>query len=102
MQAIAAIIGDIGYGSLPSFLVSRDIYDSTRFAVVVSPADLGLGKAYLEDENIADLGALHCVSELCGGDPQALRELFEAWASGDRRTARGRGCPALSERFLIR
>ena len=57
MQAIAAIIGDIGYGSLPSFLVSRDIYDSTRFAVVVSPADLGLGKAYLEDENIADLGA---------------------------------------------
>lgn len=31
-------------------------------------------------ENIADPGALHCVSELCGGDPQALRELFEAWA----------------------
>ncbi len=32
-------------------------------------------------ENIADLGALHCVTELCGDDPQALRELFEAYAA---------------------
>ena len=31
-------------------------------------------------ENIADLGGLHCVSELCGDDPEDLRELFSAWA----------------------
>ena len=31
-------------------------------------------------ENIADLGALHCVTELCGDDPEALQELFAAWA----------------------
>ena len=32
-------------------------------------------------ENIADLGALHCVAELCGDDPEALREMFDAYAA---------------------
>ena len=32
-------------------------------------------------ENIADLGALHCVTSLCGDDPEALRELFDSYAA---------------------
>ena len=32
-------------------------------------------------ENIADLGALHCVTSLCGDDPAALRELFTSFAT---------------------
>ena len=32
-------------------------------------------------ENIADLGAMHCVTSLCGDDPEALRELFTAYAT---------------------
>ena len=31
-------------------------------------------------ENIADLGALHCVTGLCGDDSEALQELFTAYA----------------------
>lgn len=32
-------------------------------------------------ENIADLGAIHCVTSLCGDDPEALQDLFTAYAT---------------------
>ena len=42
-------------------------------------------------ENIADLGALHCVTSLCGDDPEALRELFTSlatiWATKETRAS---------------
>ena len=52
-EAIASMKGDIGYVSLLDFGVDVDVYDSTRYAVYASPADLGLGKAYLEDESMS-------------------------------------------------
>ena len=53
VEAIASMEGDIGYVSLLDFGVDVDVYDSTRYAVYANPADLGLGKAYLEDESMS-------------------------------------------------
>ena len=39
---------------LLDFGVDVDVYDSTRYAVYANPADLGLGKAYLEDESMSE------------------------------------------------
>ena len=33
------------------------------------------------NENIADLGALHCVASICGDDPEELQELFAVYAA---------------------
>lgn len=52
-EAIASINGDIGYFSLLNFGVNVDDYDSSRYAVYARQADLGLGKAYLEDESMS-------------------------------------------------
>ncbi len=53
VEAIATLAGELGYGSLLATTVDTDLYDSTRYAAIIRQADLGLGKAYLEDESMS-------------------------------------------------
>ena len=53
VEAIATLDGELGYGSLLATSVDTDLYDSTRYAAIIRQADLGLGKAYLEDESMS-------------------------------------------------
>ena len=53
VEAIAAMGGEISFYSLLYFSVSVDLYDSTHYALYANQADLGLGKAYLEDESMS-------------------------------------------------
>ena len=48
-------------------------------AIEVIPGQFINGELTL-GENIADLGAMSCVAELCGDDPEALREMFLTYA----------------------
>lgn len=48
-------------------------------AIEIIPGQFINGELTLT-ENIADLGALECVAELCGDDPDALREMFINYA----------------------
>ncbi len=52
-QAVGELGCDIGFLSLLGFSVGVDPYASTRYTAYASPADLGLGKEYLEDESMS-------------------------------------------------
>ena len=58
-QALAEIDSDIGYYSLLGYLVTVDLYDSTRYCVVLGAADLGLDQPYLLSDDMSDLWELY-------------------------------------------